>query len=198
MPADRIPPAYPAPSPAGYSPLTLRLWKSSPRVMRRGDEVRVSTTGEYRVGQRESANLPVEGGNRLAQRSDRKIGQRRRQVGRVYARLVRGNHAAELGRGSPPQESLRRVALAPRTYHRRVRRHGLRACVGRQYRRAGPWLPPKSSGVILTTSAALALRSAREYWLMPLVTTQFGSEVAATTWPPGHMQKLYTARPLLA
>ena len=37
---------------------------------------------------------------------------------------------------------------------------------------------------------ALALRSLREYWLMPLVTTRFGSEVAATTVPPGHMQKL--------
>ena len=38
--------------------------------------------------------------------------------------------------------------------------------------------------------AALALRSLREYWLMPLVTTRPGSEVAATTVPPGHMQKL--------
>jgi len=46
------------------------------------------------------------------------------------------------------------------------------------------------------TSAALALRSLREYWLMPLVTTRPGSEVAATTVPPGHMQKLYTERPL--
>jgi len=56
--------------------------------------------------------------------------------------------------------------------------------------------PGKSSGLTFTTSAALALRSAREYWLMPLVTTRPGSEVAATTWPPGHMQKLYAARPL--
>ncbi|MNV47703.1 hypothetical protein D3C71_1395790 [compost metagenome] len=45
---------------------------------------------------------------------------------------------------------------------------------------------------------ALALRSLREYWLMPLVTTRLGSLVAATTVPPGHMQKLYTARPLAA
>ena len=45
-------------------------------------------------------------------------------------------------------------------------------------------------GVDVLTSAELALRSAREYWLMPLVTTRPGSEVAATTWPPGHMQKL--------
>jgi hypothetical protein len=37
---------------------------------------------------------------------------------------------------------------------------------------------------------ALALRSLREYWLMPFVTTRFASEVAATTVPPGHMQKL--------
>jgi hypothetical protein len=49
-----------------------------------------------------------------------------------------------------------------------------------------------------TTSPALALRSAREYWLMPFVTTRSGSLVAATTVPPGHMQKLYTARPLRA
>ncbi len=32
-----------------------------------------------------------------------------------------------------------------------------------------------------TTSPELALRSAREYWLMPLVTTRPGSDVAATT-----------------
>ena len=31
---------------------------------------------------------------------------------------------------------------------------------------------------------ALALRSLREYWLMPLVTTRSASEVAATTVPP--------------
>ena len=37
---------------------------------------------------------------------------------------------------------------------------------------------------------ALALRSLREYWLMPLVTTQPASEAEATTVPPGHMQKL--------
>jgi hypothetical protein len=41
-----------------------------------------------------------------------------------------------------------------------------------------------------TTIAALALRSLREYWLMPLVTTRPGSLAAATTVPPGHMQKL--------
>ena len=46
------------------------------------------------------------------------------------------------------------------------------------------------SGVMPTTMPALALRSLREYWLMPLVTTRPGSEVAATTVPPGHMQKL--------
>ena len=34
-----------------------------------------------------------------------------------------------------------------------------------------------------TTSPALALRSLREYWLMPLVTTRPGSEVAATSEP---------------
>mgnify|MGYP006920583013 CR=1 FL=1 len=62
---------------------------------------------------------------------------------------------------------------------------------------SGP-VPGKSSGVMPTTMPALALRSLREYWLMPLVTTRLGSEVAATTVPPGHMQKLYTARPLVA
>jgi hypothetical protein len=41
-----------------------------------------------------------------------------------------------------------------------------------------------------TTMPAFALRSLREYWLMPLVTTRPGSDVAATTVPPGHMQKL--------
>src|SRR4051812_48692879 len=42
-PADRIPPAYPAPSPAGYKPRTLRLCSvSESRVIRTGDEVRVS------------------------------------------------------------------------------------------------------------------------------------------------------------
>ena len=46
------------------------------------------------------------------------------------------------------------------------------------------------------TIAAFALRSLREYWLMPFVTTRPGSLAAATTVPPGHMQKLYTERPL--
>ena len=41
-----------------------------------------------------------------------------------------------------------------------------------------------------TTIPALALNSAREYWLMPLVATHPASDVAATTCPPGHMQKL--------
>ena len=41
-----------------------------------------------------------------------------------------------------------------------------------------------------TTMPALALRSAREYWLMPLVTHAVWLLVAATTVPPGHMQKL--------
>ena len=41
-----------------------------------------------------------------------------------------------------------------------------------------------------TTSPAFALRSLREYWLMPFVTTRPASDVAATTVPPGHMQKL--------
>ena len=36
-------------------------------------------------------------------------------------------------------------------------------------------------GAMPTTMPALALRSLREYWLMPLVTTRPGSEVAATT-----------------
>ena len=50
-----------------------------------------------------------------------------------------------------------------------------------------------------TTMPLLALRSLREYWLMPLVTTRPSSEVAATTVPPGkHMRKLSTERPLLA
>src|SRR5512141_2872556 len=48
-----------------------------------------------------------------------------------------------------------------------------------------------------TTIALLALRSLREYWLMPLVTTRPGSDVAATTVPPGHMQQLDTERPVL-
>ena len=46
-----------------------------------------------------------------------------------------------------------------------------------------------------TTMAELALRSLREYCDMPLVTTRPSSDVAATTVPPGHMQKLYTLRP---
>ncbi len=55
----------------------------------------------------------------------------------------------------------------------------------------GAWPGSKKSlGLMPTTMPALALRSLREYWLMPLVTTRPGSEVAATTVPPGHMQKL--------
>lgn len=51
-------------------------------------------------------------------------------------------------------------------------------------------MPGKSLGSMPTTMPALALRSLREYWLMPLVTTPPGSDAAATTVPPGHMQKL--------
>ena len=40
--ADMMPPAYPAPSPHGMMPLQPSPNRSSPRVMRTGDEVRVS------------------------------------------------------------------------------------------------------------------------------------------------------------
>jgi hypothetical protein len=40
---DTIPPEYPAPSPAGYSPFTFTLWKSSPRNILTGEELLVST-----------------------------------------------------------------------------------------------------------------------------------------------------------
>ena len=43
---------------------------------------------------------------------------------------------------------------------------------------------------MLTTMPLLALRSLRECWLIPLVTTRPTSDVAPTTRPPGHMQKL--------
>ena len=39
-------------------------------------------------------------------------------------------------------------------------------------------------------------RKAANLAIKPLVTTRSSSEVAATTVPPGHMQKLYTERPL--
>ena len=55
---------------------------------------------------------------------------------------------------------------------------------------ASGWPGKSTSGVMPTTMPALALRSLREYWLMPLVTTQPASEAEATTVPPGHMQKL--------
>ena len=32
-------------------------------------------------------------------------------------------------------------------------------------------------------------------WLMPLVTSRPSSEAAATTWPPGHTQKVKADRP---
>ena len=41
--AETMPPAYPAPSPAGYSPAQKTLCMSSPRRMRSGALVRVST-----------------------------------------------------------------------------------------------------------------------------------------------------------
>ncbi|MOA60757.1 hypothetical protein D3C78_1857230 [compost metagenome] len=53
---------------------------------------------------------------------------------------------------------------------------------------ASGWSLGKSSGVMPTTMAELAFCSSRAYWLMPLVTRRFGSEAAATTRPPGHMQ----------
>ena len=57
-------------------------------------------------------------------------------------------------------------------------------------RRRGRPARGSPAGVMPTTMPAFALRSLREYWLMPLVTTRPASDVAATTVPPGHMQKL--------
>ncbi len=51
-----------------------------------------------------------------------------------------------------------------------------------------------SSGVTFTSSAALALTPARASSLAPLVTATSGSEAAATTSPPGHMQNENTLR----
>ena len=45
-------------------------------------------------------------------------------------------------------------------------------------------------GLMPTTRPEFALNSCREYWLIPLVATRPSSDVAATTRPPGHMQKL--------
>lgn len=43
IPADMIPPANPAPSPAGNNPFVFALCPSRPRTIRSGDDVRVST-----------------------------------------------------------------------------------------------------------------------------------------------------------
>ena len=43
IPADNMPPAQPAPSPAGNKPLVLMLWNSLLRLMLIGDDVLVST-----------------------------------------------------------------------------------------------------------------------------------------------------------
>jgi len=56
--------------------------------------------------------------------------------------------------------------------------------------------PPKSSGVMFTSSAPLMFSWSRANSLMPLVTTRFSSDAAATTCPPGQTQKENTPRPL--
>jgi hypothetical protein len=116
------------------------------------------------------------------------------EVGRQHARLVRRQDALERGRGAAGEEVAdalprRRVGLAAEHVGARFPEALEGDAVERPDRavRAGA---RTSSGVRPTTMPALALRSLREYWLMPLVTTRPGSEVAATTVPPGHMQKL--------
>ena len=63
------------------------------------------------------------------------------------------------------------------------------------------YIPPrvlwsgKSSGRSVTSTAALAFSPSRRELLMPLVHTPPGSEAAANTSPPGHMQNVYALDP---
>ena len=79
--------------------------------------------------------------------------------------------------------SRRRVAPAPHRSSRRPRTPAPPSAAGTRCRRADA--PDSRPGVTPTTMPALALRSLREYWLMPLVTSRPGSDAAATTVPPG-------------
>ena len=145
--------------------------------------------GQHGVLHREARDLPVEGGEGLADRGDRVVRQAaapdrpaaRRACMKAAQRRMRWRRRP--ARKSPTQ--LRRGAIVAAAELEGPRFPvALEADAGQ--RAAGV----VGSGVMPTTMPALALRSSREYWLMPLVTTRPGSEVAATTVPPGHMQKL--------
>ena len=49
-----------------------------------------------------------------------------------------------------------------------------------------------------TSRALLAFSPSRACRLMPLVAVMPSSDAEQTTLPPGHMQKVYTPRPLLS
>ena len=144
--------------------------------------------GHDGIGHVVTANLPAEGGQGLADRLDDEIGQAQGEIGEMHPRLIGGLNAAE-GRGRPSGQEVANQ-LGRRLIGASTGLEGLGLPVALEFD-AGQRCPGKSfSGETSTTMPLLALRSAREYWLMPLVTTRPGSEVAATTWPPGHMQKL--------
>ena len=185
-----MPPAYPAPSPAGNSPRVFRLWPSAPRAMRMGRGGARLHPGQHRVVHGEAGDVAGELPQRLADGLDGEAGQAGGQVGglrRPVCRTARPSPSAarrsageqvadQLGRRGVGAAAGAEGARVPTPAGMRCRRAGVAGVV--------------ASGVMPTTMPALALNSAREYWLMPLVATQPGSDVAATTRPPGHMQKL--------
>ncbi len=102
--------------------------------------------------------------------------------GRLCWRVLQGNRR----RAVPVRSSWSRPGD-----RRPPRRHALELDAGERVIVGG-----RSSGVTLTRRAAFALRPARALRLAPLTHRWPGSEEAATTCPPGHMQNENTLRPL--
>ena len=186
------PPGVARPLPRREQPLGVHAVPVGASEMRIGEDVRVSTpvsTASCMAKPGISrANLPP----RLADRRDREARQAGGQVGGVNSRLVRRHHLPQCQRRPGPPAGRRQAA---RERHNRCRPPGMPAAPTQLERDPGK----RVGGVVggcdadgrpAPDDAGLALNSAREYWLMPLVTTQPISLVAATTRPPGHMQKL--------
>ncbi len=142
------------------------------RIGRRGAGLHA---GQHGIGHVKAFDLAAEGGQGLADCGDGIIGQAGGQIGR--------RHAGAIGRDRRSPRAGRCPAGDEIAHQLRRRRIGAAA---RDKGRAFPMPLQRDagqrvagiicSGVMPTTMPALALRSLREYWLMPLVTTRPGSD----------------------
>ena len=100
-----MPPANPAPSPAGYSPSTRSAISVSRfRGKRTGDDKRVSTPVSSASGMRKAMQLPIHPPNAELQVLDDEIRQTCAQIRRHNARTVGRLHVAKARRGAVVQQ----------------------------------------------------------------------------------------------